>query len=187
MSQCEQNHGGGTSDILTEIYREYDGFICSVIQFAARNREDREDIYQEVFIALSLKDNLNEIQNIKGYLYRLAINKANEFLRKKISGELRFKEYMQLQINKTENRPEQELFTEDQMDAVTKLIREYLSEKESEAVLLRFKYHHDNEQAARKMNVKKETVVRYISVGLKKLRQIVKGSAEADKERRGKS
>ncbi len=185
MDQCEQNHVTDDSDILMKIYQEFDEFIQSVIRFSARNSEDREDIYQEVFIALSAKSDLDGIQNIKSYLFRLVVNKANEFLRRKISQELKFKEYLEKQIDKAENQPEQELFSAEQMDKAVEMIREYLSEKEAEAVLLRFKYHYDNEQAAQRMNVKKETLIRYVSVGLKKLRQIVKGSASADKERRG--
>ena len=185
MDQCKQDHVADDSDILMKIYQQYDEFIQSVIRFSARNAEDREDIYQEVFIALSVKSDLDGIRDVKGYLFRLVVNKANEFLRRKISRELRFKEYVQKQIDKTENQSEQELFSVEQMDKAVEMIREYLSEKESEAVLLRFKYHYGNEQAAQKMNVKKETLIRYVSVGLKKLRHIVKGSANADKERRG--
>ena len=181
MSQYEQYSGENHSRVLAEIYEKYDGFIESVIRFVARNQADREDIYQEVFIVLSPKDNFDEIRNIKSYLYRLVVNKANEFLRRKITGELKFKEYLELQSRQIEESDlMHNMLVQDEMDKVVGLVQEFLSKKESEAVLLRFKYHYDDEMAARKMNVKKETLVHYISTGLKKIRDIIKGKGRAE-------
>ena len=152
MSQCEQNHDQNNSWNLAEIYEKYDGFIQSVIQFSAKNKADREDVYQEVFVVLSQMGNFDGIRDIKSYLYRLVVNKTNEFLRKKISGELKLKKYLQLHAHQTEeNEQKQDLLIQDEMDKVVDLIQEYLSEKESEAVLLRFKYHYGNEEAAHKI------------------------------------
>lgn len=176
MSQYKQHSGEDRSRALAEIYEKYDDFIESAIRFVARNHADREDIYQEVFIVLSQKENFDEIRNIKSYLYRLVVNKANEFLRRKITGELKLKEYLELQSRQIEEGDlMHNILVQDEMDKVVGLIEEFLSKKESEAVLLRFKYHYDDEKAARKMNVKKETLIRYVSTGLKKIRDIIKG------------
>lgn len=86
MSQCEQNDENRDLSI-ERIYSEHDDFIRSVIQYAAKNYVDGEDVYQEVFVTLSQKDGFDDIVNIKGYLYRLIVNKVNEFLRKKSLGE----------------------------------------------------------------------------------------------------
>lgn len=181
MSQCEQNHDEAHFWTLAEIYEEYDGFIQSVIRFAAKNRADQEDVYQEVFVVLSQMGNFDKIRDIKSYLYRLIVNKANEFLRKKISGELKLKKYMQLHGHQTEEgEQKQDLLIQDEVDKAIGLIREYLSDKESEAVLLRYKYHYSDEEAAHKMNVRKKTLIRYVSIGLKKIREIVKGKERAD-------
>ena len=177
MSQYKQHSGEDRSRALAEIYEKYDDFIESVIRFVARNHADREDIYQEVFVVLSQKENFDEIQNIKSYLYRLVVNKAKEFLRRKITGELKFKEYLELQSRQQVEESDlmHDMLVQDEMDKVVELIEEFLSKKESEAVLLRFKYHCDDDKAARKMNVKKETLIRYVSTGLKKIRDIIKG------------
>ena len=182
MNQCEQNYNEDRSRALVKIYEEYDGFIQSVIRFSAKNQADREDIYQEVFIVLFRKANLEQIQDFKSYLYRLVINKSNEFLRRKISREIRLKEYMELQSQEAAQEGEelQGMLVLDEVDGMVDLIQEHLSRREAEAVLLRFKYHCDNEEAARKMNVRKETLIRYVSVGLKKLRDIVKSTRRAE-------
>lgn len=173
MSQCEQQSNEDRSRALAAIYEEYDGFIQSVIRYCAKNKADQEDIYQEVFLVLYQKVDLDCIQDIKSFLYRLVVNKSNEFLRRKITQELKFKKYMKLQSQEAVEEGQDTLIL-DEVDGMIDLIQEHLSKRESEAILLRFKYHYESDEAAQKMNVQKETFVRYISVGLKKLREILK-------------
>lgn len=182
MTQCEQNHNQDHLWALERLYREYDGFIQSVIRFSAKNQADREDIYQEVFLTLMGTD-LEEIQDFKSYLYRLIINKSNEFLRNKISRELKQKHYLELYpaaAAVVRDGDMEDLIVLDEVDGMVDLIREYLSEKESEAILLRFKDHCDIDEAAEKMNVQRKTLIHYISVGLKKLRLILKSTGRAE-------
>ena len=177
MSQCEQNSDDRDLSIDT-IYAEHDGFIRSVIQYAAKHHDDKDDIYQEVFVALSQKDDFAGIGNIKGYLYRLIVNKVNELIRKKISADLRLKKYVQWKAAAEEQAEmEPSLMIGDEVAKTIESIKSYLSEKESQAILLRFRDECDNEEAAQKMNVQKETFIRYISVGLKKIRDIMKSQA----------
>lgn len=184
MSQCEQHRNENRSEALVKIYEEYDGFIQSIIRFSAKNETDREDIYQEVFLILSRKTDWDDIQDFKSYLYRLVVNKSNEYLRSKITRQLRLKAYMELQPREAiqEGGDIQDLLVLDQVDGIMDLIQERLSRRESEAILLRFKYHCDNEEAAQKMNVQKETLIHYVCVGLSKLRGIIKSLKGAENE-----
>jgi RNA polymerase sigma-70 factor (ECF subfamily) len=175
MSQCEQQYNEDRSRALAAIYQEYDGFIQSIIRYSAKNKADQEDIYQEVFLVLFQKADFSEIQDFKSYLYRLVVNKSNEFLRRKITQELRLKTYMELQSqDAVEEGQDEELLVLDEVDGMLELMQDRLSQRESEAIRLRFKYHYSNEDAAQKMNVQKETLIRYVSVGLKKIREILK-------------
>lgn len=96
------------------------------------------------------------------------------FSEKKASANIRLKKYVQWKVAEEETPIDQELLLGDEVAKTIELVKTYLSEKESEAILLRFRDHYDNEQAAQKMDVQKETLIRYISVGLKKIREIVK-------------
>ncbi len=176
MSQCEQNSDNRDLSIDT-LYAEHDGFIRSVIQYAAKHHDDQDDIYQEVFVALSQKENFSGINNIKGYLYRLIVNKVNELVRKKMSADLRLKKYVQWKASEEQTEMDPSLMIGDEVAKTIESIKSYLSEKESQAILLRFRDQCDNEEAAQKMNVQKETFIRYISVGLKKIRDIMKSQA----------
>jgi RNA polymerase sigma factor (sigma-70 family) len=181
MTQCEQNHNQDHLWALERLYREHDRFIQSVIRFYAKNQADREDIYQEVFLTLMGTD-LEEIQDLKSYLYRLIINKSKEFLRNKISRELKQKKYLELYPSAAIeiDGDMEDLIVLDEVDGMIDLIHEYLSEKESEAILLRFKYHYEIDEAAEKMDVQRKTLIHYVSVGLKKLRLILKSIGRAD-------
>lgn len=172
-NQCEQNNSNRGLGI-DDIYAEHDDFIRSVIQYAARHNEDQDDIYQEVFVALSQKEGFDDISNLKGYLYRLVVNKVNELMRKKVAADLRLRKYVQWRAAEDHADIGQALIIEDEVVATVRLLKDKLSKKESQAILLRFRDEYDNEQAAEEMNVQKETFIRYISVGLKKIRNIMK-------------
>jgi len=182
MTQCEQNPNEDRLQAFMKMYEQYDGFIQSVIRFSAKNRTDQEDIYQEVYIALYAKKDWEGVQDLKSYLYRLIVNKANEFLRSKITRQIRHKEYLESALDDMiQDRVQgQNLLVFEQMDDMIDLIRSCLSEKESEAILLRFKDHYGIDEAAEKMKVQKKTLIRYVSVGLKKLREIIKSMRRAE-------
>ena len=175
MSQCEQQNEKGPPDIQW-IYARYDGFIRRVIHTAVRQSDDREDIYQEVFVALSQKGDFDGIDNMEGYLYRVVINKANGWTRKNIAAETGFDKYCKRQgpVLEHESVCDRPATLQDDYQEMLGLIQRYLSKKESQALLLRFRDHYTDEQAARKMNVQKETLIHYVSVGLKKIRDIAK-------------
>ena len=179
MNQCEQHNDGRGLDI-DKIYAEHDGFIRSVIRYAAKQRDDQDDIYQEIFLSLSQKETFDEIENIQGYLYRLIVNKVNELARKRIASDLRLKKYVQWRVDEDAYTDEPPLVIEDEAAKTIESIKNFLSEKESQAILLRFRDQYDNEAAAEKMNVQKETFIRYISVGLKKIRDIMKSQSGPD-------
>lgn len=161
--------------MLARIFEEHDRFIRSVIRFSARNRADQEDIYQEVFLALFVKKDLDQILSIKDYLYRLIVNKSNEFLRQKLNRQGKHHTFMERQSDEAvpKGRIVWELVSRDEMQELLDCIREHLTEKESEAILLRYRDGKSVNETAEKMNVRKKTVICYVSVGLNKLRKIV--------------
>ena len=124
MSQLERSHDVAGSWNLDKIYEKYDGFIQSIIEFVAKNPADCEDIYHEVFLVLFQMDSFSEISDIKSYLYRLVVNKANEYSRKKIFGELELKKYQQHVHQKEENKQKQDFLARDEIDKIVSLIHD---------------------------------------------------------------
>ena len=173
MGECKQ-HNDGCDWNPQRIMSVYEGFIRSVIDHATRNMTDREDIYQEVCLTLLKKDDFSEVQNIEGYLYRIIVNKANEQARRKASADMRLRKYAELKTYRQETADDDEVLIADEAQRTIELVRQRLSDTESQAILLRYIKDYDNETAASMMDVKKETFIRYISVGLKRLRNIAK-------------
>lgn len=182
MTQCEQHKDPSHLLVLQRIYRDHDGFIESVIRFCAKSQTDREDIYQEVYLVLYGKKDLERIQDVKSYLYRLVVNKSNEFLRSKITREQKRKQYIErfsMRVNETdESLSDVEL--RDEVEDLIDLIKQCLSARESQAILLRYKDYYDIDEAAEKMNVDRRTLIHYVSVGFKKLRVILKSMGRSE-------
>ncbi len=74
--------GNKSSGILSTINR-YGSNLFGFIRGRVRSQEDAEDILQEVWFQLSRIVDLDEIENISGWLYRVARNKITDRFRKK--------------------------------------------------------------------------------------------------------
>jgi RNA polymerase sigma-70 factor (ECF subfamily) len=67
-----------------EIYRENSKYVFNVAMRVMGNREDAEDITQNVFIKLfNNMDAFRGDSSIKTYLYRMAVNESIDLMRKK--------------------------------------------------------------------------------------------------------
>jgi len=70
------------SNILSTI-KEYGTNLFGFIRGRVRSQEEAEDILQEVWYQLSRILDLDDIENISGWLYRVARNKITDQFRKK--------------------------------------------------------------------------------------------------------
>jgi RNA polymerase sigma factor (sigma-70 family) len=181
MDQDKLNREVGPSlDWVDKIYQEHGSFIESVIRFNAGNSQECQDIYQEVFMALLTKGELGEINDIRNYIYVLTVNKVNEYRQKQIRGKQILKNYAQVLATAPAQESHDPALLREEADKMLETIETCLSEKESQAVLLRYRHMVENEQAAQTMNVTKATFLRYVSVGVKKIRAIVKSSQQVE-------
>ena len=69
--------------VFEEIYREYYRFVYFQIKQYVSKKEEIEELTDDVFIRFyRLLDRNREVQNIKGYLFAAAKNRAIDYLRK---------------------------------------------------------------------------------------------------------
>ena len=181
MCQDTCNLDGSSFQWIDQLYREHGSFIESVIRFAVRDAQERDDIYQEVFMALLTIAKPAEIQNLRNYLYILTINKVNEHKQKKFRGKQILKDYADQQMCVQPSFDGDSLAIQEETDKILDLIGRALSKKESQAVLLRYRDKSAADEAARVMNISKESFIRYVSVGIKKIRTIVQSGEKTDK------
>lgn len=171
-------------DIAAKIFAEYGDFIYGIIRSKVKDEAQVNDLYQDFFLSLVSKPVPADAQNIKGYLYRAITNdivdagrrvKRYEILMKK------YADYLNFSINK--NDSPDAFINEEQINEIFRVVGEQLSPTEAKAIALRYENDCNIKETAKKMNVKKETVSRYICMGLKKIHQFLKAEGGNQNDR----
>ena len=119
---------------ITNTVRQFGKKLYSFIRKKVNSNEDAEDILQDVWYQFSNLSNINELENVSAWLYRVARNKVTDKYRKKTTdllddygyedeeGEMNFKEILLLDDS---NDPDlayfKELFWEALMNALDEL------------------------------------------------------------------
>lgn len=165
---------------VDQIYRDHGKFIESVIRFAVKDSQESDDIYQEVFMALLKVSNPSQIKDIKDYLYILTINKVNEHAWKRHRGKQVLKGYADFLSRLPAAASGDPVAVREEAARMLNIVENCLTKKESEAVLRRFRDTTDTDQAAKAMHISKKSFVRYVSVGVKKIRAIVRSTEKTD-------
>jgi RNA polymerase sigma factor (sigma-70 family) len=156
------------------IFDEYGEFIFSVILYKVQDKTLAEDLYQDFFLSIVSNPVPADVRNIKSYLYKSLKNdvidasRRTERYRNMKSG---YAEHTGYFINKKSSR--NAFNNEERTDEIFELIGGNLTPSEARAITLRYKKDCSIGEIAKEMNVKKESVSRYICVGLTKLRQLL--------------
>ena len=140
-----------------EIFETYFSRIYNKILGMVKNKEDAEDIAQDVF--LTVYKNLKKFRNDSGiytWVYRIAINKTYDFFRRK-------KETFELN--------EEVLSIEDNEDVTLKIVLEeklqLISEREREIILMKDIYGYKLREISKIKDMKLSTVKSIYYKGLK--------------------
>jgi len=76
--------GEGNDDALEELYSRYSSKVFNTLISYTQNKEDAEEILQDVFVTLYNTANTFEKKaTVSTWIYRIAVNKSLDFLRKK--------------------------------------------------------------------------------------------------------
>lgn len=163
-----------------EIFSLHSDFIRAVIRYRIGDKTLVDDLYQDFFLSLVSRPIPPDVRNIKNYLYRAIINDSFDAVRRVEQYQDRIHRYakrVENPINK--NHPENALIETEETEKMLRMIELLLPSSESRAVTLKFENNSGIGEVAKQMAVNKRSASRYISVGLKKLRQFVleKGGA----------
>lgn len=132
-----------TKPNIIQTVNSYGKQLLGFIRGKVKSDEDAEDILQDVWYQLSNLTELETIESMSGWLYRVARNKITDLFRKKKSdsledftfqsedGELNFKELLLAETKTPEDEFFKKIFWEELMDAL-----EDLPEKQREAFVL---------------------------------------------------
>ena len=156
-----------------EVFAEYGDFIRAVICSKIRDKAQVDDVYQNFFLSIVSKPIPMEAKNVKSYIYRALIHDIIDVVRKTERYKNRIHKYAN-HISRSVNtqRPEDAFIEVEQTKKFFALITEKLPSSEAQAVTLRYKNNYNDIEIANKMNIKKNSAIRYICIGLKKLKKI---------------
>ncbi len=159
----------------SEIFYEHGDFIRAVIRYQVGNNAQADDLFQDFFLSLVSRPIPAEVQNIRSYLYRAIINDIVDAARRVEQYRIKLKKYAEFfDYSIRKNSPKNAIIDEEEMDKMFKLIEDRLRRGEVRAIHLRYKNGYNNEEVAKKMHVNIETVKRYLSEGLRRIRQFFK-------------
>ena len=165
--------------LARKLFAEQGEFIHSVVRYAVCNDEHAEDLVHDLFLFFVARPIPEDVLNIRGYLYKVIIDKVRDWQRACIRYQVKIRQYSDIKVK------HQALCLEKEPKDVQKimsLIEKHLSKTEIRAILLRYQKQYAIDEVAREMNIKKRSVSRYISVGLKKIRQLMRKQEGAKHE-----
>jgi RNA polymerase sigma factor (sigma-70 family) len=167
------NHGNHVEP-AAKIFAEHGSFIRAVILSKIKDEVRADDIFQDFFLDLVRIPVPKHIKNLKSYLYRAIANDVADFMRRRQRYQLLIGKYRgnnNCSINTA--GVEDALITEEEINNVLRVIEGRLKSCESRAVRLRHGKGMSIEEVAGTMRIKRRSVSRYVSVGMKKVRQFL--------------
>ncbi|MHC4115559.1 MAG: sigma-70 family RNA polymerase sigma factor [Planctomycetota bacterium] len=155
-----------------KVFEEHGDFIRSVIRFNVRNEALCEDLFQDLLLFLISKPIPEDVQNVRGFLYRVISDKIKDTFRRIDRYHERIHRYAEHRAHIIEHQPENSLIEVEETKKMFDLIGKKLPSKEALAITLRYMNSYDTTKIAEKMGIKSRSVSRYVSVGIKKIRQV---------------
>ena len=160
------------ADLAEKIFQEHGDFIHSVISFNVNNEAEAEDLFQDFFLSLISKPIPEEVQNVRGFLYRVVSDKVKDAFRRIERYQARIRRYAERRRRINNGSPEHAVIEVEEIERMFELVRRRLPPSEGRVVMLRYRNNRDIREVAKEMGIKPRTVSRYVSAGLKKLRQV---------------
>ena len=162
-----------------KIFLDYGSFIRKIINSSVKDSHLRNDIYQELFIAISQKPIPDGVNNMKGYLGRLVRNFATNSLRK-IERYQRNVYQHNLEAIRRNHWTSENISLSKYVEPmqIFELAESKLAAHQAKVILLKHQEKLKNAEVAKKLKIGKNTVNAYYSAGLRRLRAILKESGE---------
>jgi RNA polymerase sigma factor (sigma-70 family) len=163
-------------EMIQQIFEKNGDFIYSIIRFHLGNCPNADDVFQSFFLRLLEKPVPKmEAINQRSYLYRMIKNSIIDDVRRTKAYKERISRYSNIRLCHTfDCNPCEKTIQADEVDYIMHKIDSYLPVHIATTLKLRYQEDYSDEQIAQATCVKKKTVIKYISTGVKNLWQILK-------------
>lgn len=159
---CIKNLKNGDVLSFDEIFNKYNKKVYSFAFSYLRNREEAQDVVQEVFMNLwRHREQINEYYVFSKYLYKITFNSTCKRFRKLASDRKQMEEVMRtstLEDNSTNLEIEYNNLVENTTEFINKM-----PARQKKILLLKVNDHLSTDQIAQQLNISKKTVENYLS------------------------
>jgi RNA polymerase sigma factor (sigma-70 family) len=160
--------------MAAEVFGEYGDAIRAIIKFNVKSETEIDDIFQEFFLSIVRRPIPQSVQDIRGYLYKAVTNDIIDISRRNKSDRNRINRYAECRkYSINEDDPENLIIQAEEIKKVLQTIENSLPKREAEVVVKRYGRNLSTTDTAQRMSVNRRTVSRYLSVAIKKARQII--------------
>lgn len=161
-----------TVESVAEMFAVHGDFLLSVFKKEV-NDQDAHDLWQNLFLNMTAKSVPVNRKNVRRFLYQAAVHDIIDFKRRDQLHKKKNDEYADIARRTQSSRsPLQQLIGIESVAEAFKKIEENLPPTVGQVVLHKFRKQLSRRQIAKKMNIKKETVDTYLSVGTKMMEQL---------------
>ncbi len=167
-------------EVTRKLFVEHEAFIRSVSRYALSDVDAVDDFFNDLFLFFVAKPIPGDVQNLKGYLYKIIIDKSKDYRRRDVRYQQKLRGYARDQADINKANTMDEAIYDERIQQILKVLDGHLSKKEAQAVRLRYREQHNIGQVAELMNIKPQSAKKYISIGLKKIRTILGVQERAD-------
>ncbi len=159
---------------IQQTFEENGDFIHRVIRFHIGNCPNADDVFQSFFLLLLEKPvPKKEMVNHRAYLYRMIKNSIIDDVRRIKAYKKCISKYSQNQpYHKFIYDPREKIIREDEVNFIMRIIDRCLPAHIAITLKLRYRKNYSDDRIAQATSVKRKTVIRYISTGLKDLREV---------------
>jgi len=158
-------------DVLSfdDIFRKYHKKVYYFALSYIKNKEEAEDIVQEVFLNLwKYRDQINEHYVFSKYLFKITYNSTCKRFRKQSSDKKQMLEMIK-NISIEDNSTKLDIEYNSLVETTNQLI-EKLPSRQKNILLLNIEEHLNPEEIAQKLNISKKTVENYLAMAKRTLR-----------------
>ncbi len=145
-------------------------FIRTVLRLRADSASEAEDMFQELFLSLILRPPPADVQNMRGYLYRVIMNDLMNRRREREAYQRYLQRYRDdLGLRDGVESPDRSATEKEDAAMFMAFLCSHLQRREAEVMVMRYSRGYSIAEVAEKTGLGKRTVSRYLSSGLRRL------------------
>jgi RNA polymerase sigma factor (sigma-70 family) len=168
-------------DKASKVFNMYGDEIRAMIRFNTKNEAETDDIFQDFFLSVVDKPIPQNIQDVRGYLYKAITNDIIDVSRRTKSHRDRDQKYAECRkYSIVEEDPSDLVVQAENIQKIFGIIERRLPKREAEVVIKRFGGDLNTRDTAKYMQVNRRTVSRYLSLAIRKMRELVHKDKDGD-------